>query len=152
MLITLYNTISRNNVVNKTLTEKYSYENCQLIGEWDEEQPTIQLVGDIDFSDVNYALLNDKYYFVKSPIEYRNNVYILNLLYDYLENEKDDFLNWYCYIKRGSIGEKYIHDPVDVFSVKKEIEFVKAGDGFGETEADGSYVLVTAQKGYTVAN
>lgn len=93
MDLNLYNTISDNNVFNKILTDKETYQ-ITLKKDTDIINPIIILKSDV-LIDFNYAYINElkRFYFIDSITVASKNIYILNLSVDVLMSYKDDIYN-----------------------------------------------------------
>lgn len=106
MEIKLYTNKSDNRKVNKTLINE-----VKLTGELKNILPLTDMTFTFDFSTIqdysvlNYALINDVYYFVTNKNIINNNFIELTLHIDVLMSYKTKFLNLNCIVKRNE--EKY---------------------------------------------
>lgn len=149
--LTLYKNKSLPNVVSKTLTGAVNVTG-QMINEFDEEHPIFQVSKSISNIDqYDYMKFDDKYYFMKPSKQDANNI---------VEGQLDPLMSFpnvvgalTCYIERGGTATPYVKDEQDTYlSYKNQnvIEFPSSA-GFSESEADGAFILVTSQQGYTPA-
>lgn len=151
MNITLYKVNEMYNVVGKTLANGVTVELSQLNCNLDEEFPVFVFKA-LDVSNYNYAVFNGFHYFLAPPRGDINGLVYVTGQLDYLEQFKDDIKNLTCYVTRSNFEESYVPNEVDTLSVESEVFFDNSADKFDDSEEGGTYVLVTAQDGYDIAN
>ena len=112
MEIKLFTNNSDDRVVNKTLTNETT-----ISGELKDILPLKDLSFTFDFSTItnynglNYALINNVYYFVTDKTILTNNFIELKLHIDVLMTYKDKFLGLNCIVKRNENNyNAYFHD------------------------------------------
>lgn len=144
MDLRLYYTSDENNKINKALSSA-----LVLTGTMRDSSSIIKpviLVEGVSFSAYNYAYIPnfDRYYFIKEIINYRNNLWILELECDVLMSFKSSILNMNCILleteKKGA--DKYLSDTrVWVTKVKDKTDIINFPNGLLES---GQYILITA--------
>lgn len=105
MKLQLFHTDNEENTINKetTLIKELNIHLSQVA---DLKNLVLRLhSSDYDFHKVNYAKLNDFYYFVETRY-YNKNIYLAILEIDYLETYKDTILNADLDIKHKSQAGK----------------------------------------------
>lgn len=105
MKLQLLHTDDEDNTINKntTLVKEINIHLTQVA---DMKSLVLRLhTSDYNFHDVNYAKLNDFYYFVDTRY-YNKNIYLAILSIDYLETYKDTILNSTLDIKHKSTAGK----------------------------------------------
>ena len=104
MELNLYKCSDGDNVINKTLTDKFTV-NITLKRDVNISAPQIILMNDNGafFNVFNYAEIPDlgRYYFVESITNLNNKLWQLNLSCDVLETYKADILASNCRFTRG---------------------------------------------------
>ncbi len=143
MLMKLYNTRDKDNVIRKRLTDETSY-NIKFKDRANVRTPIIILKSDT-FIDNNYAYIPDfgRYYFIRDIQVFPNKIYQLSLRCDVLESFKQDILNAYATIIRSNNGNNYI-DQNYVKEVRKQVstvDFEKPFNNYDEPE----YILITGK-------
>lgn len=149
--LTLYKNKSLPNVVSKTLTGGVNVTG-QMVNEYDERNPKFQVSKSISNIDqYDYMKFDGKYYYISTTVQEANNI---------IEGQIDPLMSFpdvvgalTCYIERGGTATPYVKDEQDTYlSYKNQnvIEFPSSA-GFSESEADGAFILVTSQQGYTSA-
>lgn len=149
--LTLYKNKSLPNVVSKTLSGSVSVTG-QLVGEYDERNPRFEVsksTANIDQYD--YMSFDGKYYYISTTKQKAINI---------IEGQIDPLMSFpdvvgalTCYIERGGTATPYVKDEQDTYlSYKNQnvIDFPN-NTGFSEVEADGAFLLITSQQGYTSA-
>lgn len=149
MQLKLYKTTGTYNTINIDLTDELTISVVQLNHEFNEESPFFLVRGrGEDYKDYNYCIFNGYRYFITDRIDTSSGLVNLVCIMDYLNQFKDNILNFECYVTRSNFIEQYVPDEVDVISSEDDIEFVTSNDKFDDTEEGGIYILVTSQKGY----
>lgn len=132
MEMKLYKTLDNENVINKELELKHSF-NIKLKNTTDIVTPTI-IINDknnMNFTECNYCYLSDfnRYYFIRTIESMNNNLWGLHLECDVLESFKNDILNSHAEyereIKKGDYLE--VNNPTDV---RKEIAIYESEISF----------------------
>lgn len=144
MDLRLYYTNDENNKINKTLTNA-----LLLVGTMRDSSSIINpiiLVEGASFDGFNYAYIPqfDRYYFIKNIINYRNNLWILELECDVLMSFKSSILNMNCIlIETEQTGaDRYLaNSRVWVSKVKDKTDIISFPNGLLES---GEYILITA--------
>lgn len=144
MDLRLYYTNDENNKINKTLTNA-----LLLVGTMRDSSSIINpviLVEGANFDGFNYAYIPqfDRYYFIKNIINYRNNLWILELECDVLMSFKSSILNMNCIlIETEQTGaDRYLaNSRVWVSKVKDKTDIISFPNGLLES---GEYILITA--------
>ena len=124
MEIVLYNTVDNENVINKSLTEKYVLD-IKLKNDTSIIEPLLILNDKktMNFQECNYCFISefDRYYFIRSIESMNNNLWGLRLECDVLESFKDDILNSHAEYKR-TIKEGDFLDFNAVTDLRKDID------------------------------
>ena len=124
MEIKLYSTLDNDNVINKDLTLKHTF-NIKLKTDTDIITPVILVndKGTMNFKECNYCYLSgfNRYYFIRTIDSMNNNVWGLHLECDVLESFKHEILNSYAEYKRIVKKGDYLQFN-NVNDVRKEIE------------------------------
>ena len=94
MKLTLYNNSSQPNVINKNL-KKIIEKDIILKASTSIYQPNLLFLKDksINWDNVNYAKLFDRFYFVDTETQQNGKIVLLIMKEDVLETYKDDILN-----------------------------------------------------------
>lgn len=146
MTISLYNYNGMSNVVHKQLgTPTYTGE-CQFVGPYQEYETEIKLKA--ANVDGNYAVVDGKYYFVDDRIIYRNGYYIIPLRLDVLMTYQTLIDAMEGYVVRGGVRAAYIQDDKDTVTCRCTLDKIPFTSTIDDTEAGGTYVLVTSQNFY----
>ena len=143
MLMKLYKTTDRDNVIRKTLTNETEYQ-IKFKDRADVRTPIIMLKSDT-FIDSNYAYIPDfgRYYFIRNVQVFPNKIYQLTLRCDVLQSFMTDILNSVATIIKSENGNKYI-DENYVREVRKNVstvDFQKPFKSYDEPE----YILITGK-------
>lgn len=144
--LTLYKNKSLPNVVSKTLSTGTNVTG-NMIGEFDERNPKFEVsksVSNVDQYD--YMLFDGKYYYISTTKQDCTNI---------IEGQIDPLMSFpdvvgalTCYIERGGTATPYVRDEQDTLLAYQNQEKITFANGFSEAEADGVYILATAQKSY----
>lgn len=121
MLLKLYETTEAMNVINKELTVKKEID-IRLRGQPDLINPSILLRGAEYEGGYNYAMFNDRFYFVESVELVSGDLFRLTLLLDVLETFKDDIINSNMRYRRNLKTGDYVasgFDEANTTTVKK---------------------------------
>ena len=149
MQLKLYKTKGTYNTLGIELSDELILDIPQLNHQFDEESPSFLIRGrGEDYKDYNYCIFNGYRYFITDRIDNNSGLVALPCIMDYLNQFKNDILNFDCYVTRSNFVENYIPNEVDVLSSEDDIEFITSNDKFDDTEEGGIYVLVTSQNGY----
>ena len=144
MDLRLYYTSDENNKINKSLSNAII-----LTGTMRDSSSIINpviLVEGTSFNEYNYAYIPqfDRYYFIKSITNYRNNLWILELECDVLMSFKSSILNMNCIFIETEVdgADRYLADQrVWVAKVKDKTDILTFPNGLLE---NGEYILITA--------
>lgn len=144
--LTLYKNKSLPNVVSKTLTGGVNVTG-QMVNEYDERNPKFQVSKSISNIDqYDYMKFDGKYYYISTTVQEANNI---------IEGQIDPLMSFpdvvgalTCYIERGGTATPYVKDEQDTLLAYQNQEKIAFANGFSEAEADGVYILATAQKSY----
>lgn len=144
MDLRLYYTGDENNKIRKTLNNALI-----LTGTMRDSSSIIKpviMVEGASFNGYNYAYIPtfDRYYFIKEIINYRNNLWILELECDVLMSFKSSILNMNCILleTESKGADKYLADTrVWVTKVKDKTDIINFPSGLLE---NGEYILITA--------
>lgn len=144
MDLRLYYTSDENNKITKTLSNALI-----LTGTMRDSSSIINpiiLVEGSSFGEYNYVYIPqfDRYYFIKGIMNYRNNLWILELECDVLMSFKSSILNMNCILieTEDKGADRYLADSrVWVTKVKDKTDIINFSNGL---LADGEYILITA--------
>lgn len=144
MDLRLYYTSDENNKVNKNLSSP-----LVITGTMRDSSSIINpviLVEGVSFNAFNYAYISnfDRYYFIKEIINYRNDLWILELECDVLMSFRSSILNMNCILleTESKGADKYLSDTrVWVAKVKDKTDIINFPNGLLE---NGEYILITA--------
>lgn len=92
MELKLYNTKDENNVINKKL-ELITTKEIHLKARDNILNPILLLSNNFDYTEVNYASMIDRFYFVDVENYQNDKMIVLSLQEDVLETYKDNILN-----------------------------------------------------------
>lgn len=149
--LTLYKNKSLPNVVSKTLSTGTNVTG-KMIGEFDERNPRFEVsksVSNVDQYD--YMLFDGKYYYISTTKQDCTNI---------IEGQIDPLMSFpdvvgalTCYIERGGTATPYVKDEQDTYLSYKNQNVIDfpSNAGFSEAEADGAFLIITSQQGYTSA-
>lgn len=121
MLLKLYETTEAMNVINKELAVKKEID-IRLRGQPDLINPSILLRGAEYEGGYNYAMFNDRFYFVESVELVSGDLFRLTLRLDVLETFKDDIINSNMRYRRNLKTGDYVasgFDEANTTTVKK---------------------------------
>ena len=143
MLMKLYKTTDRDNVIRKTLTNEVEYQ-IKFKDRADVRTPIIMLKSDT-FIDSNYAYIPDfgRYYFIRNVQVFPNKIYQLTLRCDVLQSFMNDILNSVATIIKSENGNNYI-DEKYVREVRKNVTTVDFEKPFKNYDAP-EYILITGK-------
>ena len=121
MLLKLYETTEAMNVINKELAVKKEID-IRLRGQPDLINPSILLRGAEYEDGYNYAMFNDRFYFVESVELVSGDLFRLTLRLDVLETYKNDIINSNMRYRRNLKTGDYVasgFDEATTTTVKK---------------------------------
>lgn len=144
MDLRLYYTSDENNKINKNLSSP-----LVLTGTMRDSSSIVNpviLVEGVSFNAFNYAYIPnfDRYYFIKEIVNYRNDLWILELECDVLMSFRSSILNMNCILleTESKGADKYLSDTrVWVAKVKDKTDIINFPNGLLE---NGEYILITA--------
>lgn len=144
MDLRLYYTSDENNKINKNLSSP-----LVLTGTMRDSSSIVKpviLVEGVSFNAFNYAYIPnfDRYYFIKEIVNYRNDLWILELECDVLMSFRSSILNMNCILleTESKGADKYLSDTrVWVAKVKDKTDIINFPNGLLE---NGEYILITA--------
>lgn len=144
MDLRLYYTSDENNKINKNLSSP-----LVITGTMRDSSSIVNpviLVEGVSFNAFNYAYISnfDRYYFIKEIINYRNDLWILELECDVLMSFRSSILNMNCILleTESKGADKYLSDTrVWVAKVKDKTDIINFPNGLLE---NGEYILITA--------
>lgn len=132
MELNLYKCSDGDNVINKTLTDKFTV-NITLKRDVNISAPQIILLNDNGafFNAFNYAEITElgRFYFIDSVTSLNNKMESLLLRCDVLETYKADILASKARFMRGVKTGDYINSSID-YSVVKTITRIESDKGF----------------------
>lgn len=144
MVITLYNSLSERNVIDKTLTNALAIEGT-LRESVSVTAPIITIQGGIGIVGYNYCYIGDfyRYYFITDIKSIRNNLWALTLKVDVLMSFKNDIKNTPAIIDHTTDQRitDYMNSNIWQSMVKDKTDIINFNSGLSET---GGYVLITA--------
>lgn len=140
MKITLYNTTSPYNCINKTLTNSTDFE-VKLKDSTSISKPTLLLNTSLDLSVYNYCYIPKfkRYYFLTDIIIQRQNLFIINLDIDVLESYKNDILNSTAYISQTVNSNPYYNRDYET-EIRKKCTIYKSSI---TNELNNNIIMVT---------
>lgn len=140
MKITLYNTTSPYNCINKTLTDSTDFE-VKLKDSTSISKPTLLLNTSLDLSVYNYCYIPKfkRYYFLTDIIIQRQNLFIINLDIDVLESYKNDILNSTAYISQTVNSNPYYNRDYET-EIRKKCTIYKSSI---TNELNNNIIMVT---------
>lgn len=151
MTVTLYHTISDNNVFSKQLETVVTYSNAVARDSMDVINPVITIAAN-SIDNVNYVYIaeNNRYYFVKNISKVRTGFFALSLHVDVLMSFHDDIAMNSAIVKRSNgLWDAYLQDP----KAKEEqftrracylLKYNNAALVFSYTDAQPVSMLITA--------
>lgn len=142
MDITLYQNISENNRVGKTLINAQTFtgnlrQSTSIIN------PVIMLNAD-NPTVYNYAYIPafNRYYFINKIEAYRTGLFILTMSVDVLETYKTEIKGMLAIIdKNETVGNNYFNDGSFVLDSRAYNQIINFSNGFND---NGEFILITA--------
>lgn len=142
MDITLYQNISENNRVGKTLINVQTFtgnlrQSTSIIN------PVIMLNAD-NPTAYNYAYIPafNRYYFINKIEAYRTGLFILTMSVDVLETYKTEIKGMLAIIdKNETVGNNYFNDGSFVLDSRAYNQIINFSNGFND---NGEFILITA--------
>lgn len=142
MDITLYQNISENNRVGKTLINAQTFtgnlrQSTSIIN------PFIMLNAD-NPTVYNYAYIPafNRYYFINKIEAYRTGLFILTMSVDVLETYKTEIKRMLAIIdKNETVGNNYFNDGSFVLDSRAYNQIINFSNGFND---NGEFILITA--------
>ena len=142
MDITLYQNISENNRVGKTLINAQTFtgnlrQSTSIIN------PVIMLNAD-NPTVYNYAYISafNRYYFINKIEAYRTGLFILTMSVDVLETYKTEIKGMLAIIdKNETVGNNYFNDGSFVLDSRAYNQIINFSNGFND---NGEFILITA--------
>ena len=142
MDITLYQNISENNRVGKTLINAQTFtgnlrQSTSIIN------PVIMLNAD-NPTAYNYAYIPafNRYYFINKIEAYRTGLFILTMSVDVLETYKTEIKGMLAIIdKNETVGNNYFNDGSFVLDSRAYNQIINFSNGFND---NGKFILITA--------
>lgn len=118
----VYYTESASNEIGKILEDEQIFR-IRIKKTTDQLNPIIPIKSDIDLMGMNYAYFEgfNRYYFIDEIEPKPNNIYTLHLRVDVLETWKNDILNGYGNVTRGTNENPYF-DNGKRFEVRTETD------------------------------
>ncbi len=151
MEIVLYKYRGIPQVINKTLSGGTRVSGV-FRQPFDFKSPTLKLSTGYDAfrnNGINYVLIDGKYYYVLDWSIEESGAISLELHIDVLMTYKDDIMDMDVILSRSETGDDDLVDGLIPLSSNKAYERREYEIGFSEQEEFGTYVLITAQTGYS---
>ena len=152
MRVALMNSLSLPNVLNKNVTTTATYD-VQMVTAIDDKQIVVRVAlpySAVNWKAINYMEVDGAYYFIDSVKHVANGISEINGSIDLLMTYRDAIKQLNVLAERStSHGSPLITDPMRASEAGEKVDtlvFPKINDG----EANGAYILSTAQKGYYV--
>ena len=148
MQVTLCNTPSERNIINKVIQDVISV-NATIKGELSVENPILFLEYTGDSNNINYMRIPELHrtYFINEIIKLTGQRYEVHGKSDVLESFKNDILDMNCIINKqqGALqSNMYLDDGSFVMENKEFNTVINFPYGFNE---NGEYILITAGGG-----
>ena len=148
MQVTLCNTPSERNIINKVIQDVTSV-NAIIKGELSVENPVLILDYTGDSNNINYMRIPELHrtYFINEIIKLTGQRYEVHGKSDVLESFKNDILNMNCIINKQQSAVQsnmYLDDGSFVLENKEFNTVVNFPTGFND---NGEYILITAGGG-----
>ena len=148
MQVTLCNTPSERNIINKVIQDVISV-NATIKGELSVENPVLILDYTGDSNNINYMRIPELHrtYFINEIIKLTGQRYEVHGKSDVLESFKNDILNMNCIINKqqsATQSNMFLDDGSFVMENKEFNSVINFPNGFNET---GEYILITAGGG-----
>lgn len=144
MVITLYNTYSEKNALNKSLVNQLDFEGT-LRGETSITNPVFNIESATNLSTYNYCYISDfgRYYFIKNIRAIRNEFWEISLVVDVLMSFRSDILNSEGIIISTENVNADVYQNHDSWNttVKSKTDIIPFSSGLLES---GEYILITA--------
>ena len=155
MDVTLYKNFSVENKLNKNLTSVANYAGVQVVEATDDFDVSIRMTVPTDtlkWSNVNYFAWDGAYYFLESVEKQANNISVVHGRMDLLMTYKAAIAQLTVSAARStSNGSGRLADDRRDITVDSTRTVISFPNPISESEAMGTYLLVTSQKGYTEA-
>ena len=150
MKVALMNNRSLPNVLNKTVSTTATYD-AQMVTAIDDKQIVVRVAlpySAVNWKAINYMEVDGAYYFIDSVKHVANGVSEINGRIDLLMTYRDAIKQLDVLAERStSHGSPNIADPLRASEAGEKVNtliFPSINGG----EANGAYILSTAQKGY----
>lgn len=143
MEITLYNTTSEKNEINKTISNGQTFTGT-LRDMTSILNPEINIESNLNLSAFNYCHISEfgRYYFIKDVKSVRNGLWRISLKVDVLMSFKVDILASQGILKHTeTFGEPYLSDNSWENLVKDKTDILTFSNGLLDS---GEYILITA--------
>lgn len=148
MQVTLCNTPSERNIINKVIQDVITV-NAVIKGELSVENPILILDYTGDSNDINYMKIPELHrtYFINEVIKLTGHRYEIHGKSDVLESFKNDILAMNCIINKqqsATQANMYLDDGSFVIENKEFNSVINFPNGFNDA---GEYILITAGGG-----
>ena len=148
MQVTLCNTPSERNIINKVIQDVISV-NAVIKGELSVESPVLILDYTGDSNNINYMKIPELHrtYFINDIIKLTGQRYEIHGKSDVLESFKNDILAMNCIINKQQSptqANMYLDDGSFVIENKEFNSVINFPNGFNDA---GEYILITAGGG-----
>lgn len=148
MQVTLCNTPSERNIINKVIQDVISV-NAVIKGELSVENPILILDYTSDSNNINYMKIPElnRMYFINEIIKLTGHRYEIHGKSDVLESFKQDILSMNCIVNKQQGIDKsnlYLDDGSFIVENKEIQQVINFPYGFNE---NGEYILITAGGG-----
>ena len=149
MTIKLYNNLSENNIINKTITQVGSDVTATIKGDISVESPTLILNYSGNMHNINYFYIPEfyRFYYITDLVELTGGRYQIQGKTDVLESFKQSILNLSVIIDKqenSNLIDFFLDDGSYVNENKEFQRVINFPTGFNE---DGEYILITAGGG-----
>ena len=149
MVIKLYNNLSENNIINKTITQVGSDITAAIKGDISVETPNLIFAYPGSLPNVNYFYISEfsRYYYITDLIDRTGGRYEIRGKTDVLESFKTDILALNAIIDKQQNTQKanmYMDDGSFISENKEFNTVINFPSGFND---DGEYILITAGGG-----
>lgn len=152
MDVTLYKNFSVENKISKNLTQVAKYAAVQMVEPVNDAEISLRVTipsDTVKWDNVNYFEWDDAYYFVESVNFVANGLSEINGRMDLLMTYRTAINGLQVRLNRSSShGSSRLEDDLRHYSISSSKAVVAFPRPFAETQAGGSYVFVTSQKGY----
>ena len=148
MQVTLCNTPSERNIINKVIQDVTTV-NAIIKGELSVENPVLILDYTGDSNNINYMKIPElnRTYFINEIIKLTGQRYEVHGKSDVLESFKNDILNMNCIINKqqsATQSNMFLDDGSFIMENREFNSVINFPNGFNET---GEYILITAGGG-----